>query len=316
MEQGFTMKTNILYIFSLCFFLQGPLFAEPLEINPCTTQVLNQTHLKHSVLSAQIDALFLESLSDPYELTMPLMVAGLSGDNALYTVISAHMNKSFKVLEENSFKDWLTGRILLADFALHGKVTRTDLLITLQRHADLNPAHDNFMTWAIGYLAAVDYSYKDKMLNAASALTDNASVSQSDKLWAWVLALQAAAQAQDNGTYLHSMEQITKIANKPDVAQALSAGLLRTTDSSDYPAWAIAIARLASATIGDSIYFDSLEKAMNSSLDAARRDAPKDYKARAEKLLAQVNNHLAIERNKALQACKEPITTNPEACAH
>jgi hypothetical protein len=50
------------------------------------------------------------------------------------------------------------------------------------------------------------------------------------------------------------------------------------------------------------------------SLDAIKRGPDRDYKARAEKLLADINNRLAIERNQELMGCKAGKI--PEACGH
>jgi hypothetical protein len=252
---------------------------------------------------------------DAYKLSMPLMASGVLGDRGLYNVIEHYMSKSLKKLEEeSSYTDWLRGRMLMADLAMNGKVTRNDILIPLQRHVEFAQKIDPFMAWAAGYLAVVDYRNKDRMLKILTELTNNPSVSKSDKVWAWVLAMHAAAQANDTGTYLKAMDQINQIAGQSNLSQSLPSVLLRTPESSDYPAWALALARLSAATIGDSSYFTSLDAAMNQSLDEAKRDAQKDYKARAERLLAEVNNRLAIQRNQGLEACKSGV--NPEACGH
>lgn len=295
--------------------------AEPLPTNACTQKVLSHMHLhqNHTDLTADADTLFVQSLNDAYKLSMPLMAVGLLGDQGLYNVVEARMKTEMKKRpqsENDTYADWLYGRILLADYAMNGKIIRTDVLITLQRHIDLGKKRDNFTAWAVGYLAAVDYAYKDKMLNMVNEFTADKTASKSDKLWAWVLVMQAAAKNQDMGTYLRSMDQINAIAGKSTVADSLRDGLVRTADNSDYPAWAIGIARLSAATIGDTSYFESLEAAMNESLDAAKRDASKDYKARAEKLLAETNNRLAIERNEALLACRGGKPVNFENCAH
>jgi hypothetical protein len=286
------------------------LYAEPQNMNACTKEVYAHTHLSdHSpALYKEANTLYVHSQKDAYQLSMPLMAAGMIGDRGLYKVIEHYMNFEIKKLkEEDPYTDWLRGRILLADVSMNGKITRNDMLIPLQRHVEFSKTTTNFMAWAAGYLGAVDYNYRDKMLEIVEALSADKSVSKSDKLWAWVLVLQAAANAQDKGTYLKTLDKISMIAGKKDVGDALLDGLKRTADSSDYPAWALGIARLASANIGDSTYFNGLEKAMNASMKGAQG---------AEKLLAEVNNQKAIERNKDLLACRHGKPVQTESCAH
>jgi hypothetical protein len=291
----------------LLFLLPLALHAEPLPQNACTQAVFAHTHLSEQTndLSRDLNTLFVESQKDAYQLSMPLMIAGMLPDRALYTIIEYYMNIEMKKQEEEgTYTDWLRGRILLADYALHGKITRNDILIPLQRHVEFSKTSDNFMAWAAGYLAAVDYRYKDKMLSIVNEFTANQQAARSDKLWAWVLVLQAAGNARDTGTYLRALDQINAIGEKSSAGESLLNGL---SSSSDYPAWAIAVARLAAANMGDTGYFEMLDGPMKQALKNT---------GRAEKLLAEVNNRLAIERNEALMACKggEPISV--EHCGH
>ena len=107
------------------------------------------------------------------------------------------------------------------------------------------------------------------------------------------MCVQAAANASDKECYDDTLKQMQVMMGQTSVSDALSKGLLRTFASNDYPAWAIAIVRLSAATIGDEKLFLELEAPLKAAIEGA-----KEAKTMPELLLAQVNQSLAIERQK------------------
>ncbi len=74
--------------------------------------------------------------------------------------------------------------------------------------------------------------------------------------------------------------------------------MLRTTASNDYPAWGIAIVRLATQTMMDEIKFKELEIPLIEAIKGAKLAGKTQ-----ETLLAQVNAQLIVERQKMLPEC-------------
>lgn len=256
-----------------------------------------------------------------YQLSMQLLISAQLGNEELYQrallkIEAAMQNEIFSDISQNSFKAWLYGRILLAAHSINDAVTITKTLRELKAVLqDKNTLSDRFSAWSWGYIASLNImEYNDAKLtmkNAADKLTaayveinkgsysDNKKQEfRSDALWAWVMSLQAAANADDKEVYNYSLEQIQLIAEQPSVSDSLLKGLLRTSTSNDYPAWAIAITRLAAVTIGDEKIFMELEAPLIKSIEEA-----KYAQAKPELLLAQVNSQLVIARQKILSPC-------------
>lgn len=101
--------------------------------------------------------------------------------------------------------------------------------------------------------------------------------------------LQAAAYANDQLTYEVCKEQIKSLSNATTVTKALKTNLLRTSESNDYPAWALAKARYAASVAGDDALYAELEHCLNISIADA-----KNAGADAEYALAVIENQLAI----------------------
>lgn len=111
----------------------------------------------------------------------------------------------------------------------------------------------------------------------------------SDALWAFVMNLQAAANAKDHSTYSWIKEQMQSILKTESVAEALEKGLLRTTQSNDYPAWAMAKTYCAARMLNDNELCQNIESFLVSSIDAA-----KNAGANAEYILAELDYQLAV----------------------
>jgi len=132
------------------------------------------------------------------------------------------------------------------------------------------------------------------LLKDASRLTaifndSKAHGALSDALWAWVMSLQAAAYAGDQSSYEWIKEQMKLITQTESVSQALEKGLLRKTESNDYPAWAMAKVRCAAIIIGDEELYREIESTLISSIAGAQK-----ANAKAEYVLSILDNQLAM----------------------
>lgn len=248
---------------------------------------------------------------DPYAASLPMIIYAELGDAPHYQTTKNHMlqllstldtstDVTWKWMQNNSFKAWMWGRILLAAQNIlddqQVEEARTQLTNLLKQPAT---AADNaaFTTWAWGYLAALDQKEyrlsKKNMMDGAQALTDKYQKSGkaadlSDALWGWVMNLQAAARAHDLTTY----ERIkARIADSEYVETALVKGLSHTADSNDYPAWALAKVRLAAAIMDDQVLFSALQAPVETSIAEAKAIATNA--ARAEYAFAVLDNNLA-----------------------
>lgn len=327
------MSFNPIYrlICLVVFFSSPMLYANSKPLNAgCIVQMLEFTNLhgtdfaKKSAMTEDIESLLASAKGDDaYTISMPLLVSARLGDSALYSkslaaMQSAMQSKKLIPSDQNSFKAWMYGRILLAADSIDDSETVSKTLIDLNvlLH-DKETADDAFDAWAVGYLAAlndVEYNdYKDVLKKSSEALTktavqanhknstmpaDKKQAARSDAIWAWIMVLQAAANVSDTSMYNHALSQLKVVAQQNTVADALSKGLLRSSASNDYSAWALAIARLAAITIGDTKLFADLDAPTTAAITAAEQ-----ANAKAEVLLAQVNNQLALEREKILKGC-------------
>jgi hypothetical protein len=262
----------------------------------------------------------IKSAKDPYSASLPLIASAELGDEKRYEIANSQMLQSLEILEKipdkypqwmhnNSFKAWMWGRVLSAADSMndaknitHAK-SRLSILLEMNTEKDDNFA---FLTWAWGYRAALnqtEYAISNKkMINDAMQLAIKYKLKPenhealSDTLWAWVMNLSAAANAWDQIHYDLILEQIRLITGEKSIAQALEKGLLRTSDSNDYPAWALAKIRFAAAIMGDKELYNDIEGTLVSSVAGAKKAG-----ADAEYILSIVDSQLAMLAGKELQ---------------
>lgn len=271
-------------------------------------------------LSTELENLLQQSEEDAYTLSMPLIVSAQLGNQSLYEQSLIRMNKAMDKLENTPFKAWLYGRILFAAHSIKDKQTetktKTNLDLLLDNLVKNNSTGlDRFTVWSRAYLAALDKvtftKEREPMVLGANYLTDaylkmNASnesnekkqESRSDALWAWVMIAQAAANAHEKVVYENAITQMMRISNQSSIGDALSKGLLRTSASNDYPAWALGIVRMASQTMGDEALYAALEPVLQTSINDAKLG-----NNIAETLLSMVNAELIVERQNQFEHC-------------
>lgn len=262
------------------------------------------------------------SKGEAYPTSIPLIIAGVMGSGH-YDAIRDFMHTSVRQmtsLDGRPMKAWMLGRMIQADMAMENDVTETvaELKTLLKTLAKEREFADSFETWAWGYLAYADYEYaKEPMMHNAQALR----ASDSDKLWAWVMAVQAAANAKDKDIYDCCLAEIKNITKKSTVAEALTVGLTRNEASknNDFPAWALAIVYSAAQMMGDTDenpgLMDKIEPTLKQSINeakqivAARSEENPEfaYKVLAEQRLAEVISCLASERQKEALANKAGV---------
>jgi hypothetical protein len=271
----------------------------------------NITFTEKSHVESIIDEL-LDSSHDPYAASLPLIASAEIGDRKRYELAREKMRNSLESLDQhpenapqwmqnNSFKAWMWGRMLLAADSVNDANTVIKSQARLQALLKENSTtNDNFafFTWAWGYRAAYDKKEYDiskkRMLDDALRLTtifneSNEHGALSDALWAWVMNLQAAAYAGDQSSYKWIKEQMKLITRTESVSLALEKGLLRTTESNDYPAWAMAKVRCAAIIAGDKELYREIESTVISSINSAQK-----ANAMAEYVLSVLDNQLAI----------------------
>lgn len=245
-----------------------------------------------------IDELFSQA-SDAYAFSIPLYASALLGDQTRFNTILLKMRASLNSLENNGFKAWLYGRVLLSAKNTGNLNVIKEAKDHIENYLASNPNDTGACaTWAIGYLAAFNeecYSLYQQRLLAQSkelsrkylstsannnATADNIQSDLSDAIWAWIMALQAAALAGDSDTYDFIVDQIKSITQQNNLTSALAHGLLRTKASNDYPAWALAIATFSSAQINakkkDEQNFTQLSCATSGSLQIANQVEKKE----------------------------------------
>lgn len=299
--------------------------AQPMFTAPTTTQPsskpknLNGIHFSERAnIEGIIDELA-KSAKDPYAASLPLIASAGLGDEKRYDATRAQMLSTLNTLDKkpddcpqwmrnNSFKAWMFGRVLLAADNMSDAKTigeaknRLSLLLDEKMTKDDS---DAFFTWAQGYRAALNNTEyetsKKRMISDSLRLsekykakpTDHSALS--DALWAWVMDLSASANANDKQGYELVKQQIKSLTGTESVSKAIETGLLRTADSNDYPAWALAKIRLAAAIMLDKELYQDIDSALVSSIERSKK-----ARAKAEYVLAVVDNQLAIQAGKEL----------------
>jgi hypothetical protein len=261
-----------------------------------------------------------KSSKDPYAASLPLIASAELGDEKRYDVALTQMLHTLDALEtkpndcpqwmrNNSFKAWMWGRVLLAANSMNDVKTSSQAknkLIAFLNEKVTKEDSLAFMTWAWGYRAAAnqaEYGISSKrMIDDAMQLTEKYKEEPknhsalSDALWAWVMNLSAAATAGDVHNYALIKDQIKAVTGADSATKALETGLLRTAQSNDFPAWALAKMRFAAATMKDKELYHESEKAILFSIEGA-----KETGAKAEYILSVLDNQLAIHAGEELQ---------------
>lgn len=284
------------------------------------TNLEKTTFPEKFAMTIQVESLLNAGDQDAYSLSMPLLVSAQLGNRKLYTKASILMTKVMSTMKEDPFKAWIYGRMLLAAHNIKDSYAETRIKRTLTNLVeyllkDEATRLDRFTTWLLGYLAAVSkkefIKVREPMLEGARHQTENylkiksstASEEEkqgvrSDALWSWIMIAQAAANADEKEDYEDAITQMLIIADQSLISDALSTGLLRTAASNDYPAWAMAIIRMAAQTIGDNDRFEELAMPLKKSINEAKSAGKLQ-----EFLLASVNEELAITRLHAMGQC-------------
>jgi len=275
---------------------------------------------------------------DAYALSMPMLVSAKMGNKDRYLLLRDMMDISLHSNEYQShqaMQAWMLGRMILADKIMSDELTPEQKIPQQKTIDDLKKllseisTDDQFSAWAWGYLACVDYEYaKAPMLKAAQSLKDLPAL-LADQLWAWVMCVQAAAQAHDIPTYKESVRQIKMITGKElSVSEAMKQVLTRNeqTANNDFPGWAMAEARAAAQMMGDDMLYRELEapikkvvKETQAIVSEKKESQPKfAHKALAERRLTEVTNQLTVENHReayekheaALQDSKKKLDNN------
>ncbi|HSW69946.1 MAG TPA: hypothetical protein VLI69_07355 [Gammaproteobacteria bacterium] len=252
------------------------------------------------------------SAHDPYAASLPLIVSAELGDKKRYKLMRDHMLVELNALQKKptdfpqwmrneSFKGWMLGRVLLAADAMTNTAMVMQIRCKLLHVLEEPLTKDDslaFHTWAEAYFTAMDKKnyrmYQEKMRHDTMTLSDEYKAKRthealSNVLWACVMDLYAAANAEDRQNYELIKQEIRSLTGTESVSEGLEKNLLRTADSNDYPAWAMARVRLAAAVMHDADLYSEIEGALTSSTEGAKK-----ADAKAEYALAIVDNQLAM----------------------
>lgn len=262
-------------------------------------------------LETTIDELA-KSATNLYTASLPLIASAELGDAKRYQFSRKQMLEylsNFTSYRDEfpewmcnaSFKAWMWGRVLLAANKMDDKLTVLEAkssLIDLLENPLTEHTNPAFLAWAWGYRAALnleEYQHcREKMLEGAKSLNETylASKSQANlanALWAWIMNSCASANVSDQETYEIIKKEFIVLTNCKTVAAALENGLLRTAESNDYPAWALAKMCLAASTMNDVELYNELNSSLAASIDTAKQN-----KQQAEYMLAITINHSVI----------------------
>jgi len=309
MNKGYSNQTNEEF---LAMFTAQKLF---------TPNNLNGVNFnERATIESNIDELA-NIAKDPYSASLPLIASAGLGDSKRYVSARTTMLTTLTDLDEkpnnypewmrnNSFKAWMWGRILLAaknmadvKTILQSKNKLSSLLNNKEITKDDNFA---FYTWAQAYDATLNvkeyHIFKTPMMQNAALLSRKSKEDPanhdalSEALWAWVMNLSAAANAGDQENYALIKEKIKSLTGIESVTKSLEAGLLRTAESNDYPAWALGKVRLAAKIRNDDVLYQDIAATLSSSIYRANQVG-----AKAEYILAVIENQLSLKRENELQ---------------
>lgn len=260
---------------------------------------VNPVWYNKETLKSNIQATAQKSGQNPYLLSFPVAASAQLGEESEYQRYVSPMVAALDQMPitQNSLRSWLYGRALFAADSIGDKNRREKVRAKLTALLkDPMTAQDRFSTWAWGYLASIDKkSYvemKPQLESALKQLAIDPQATKADKLWAWLMAAHVSANANDFSFYHTALDSIKEIAHEATVANALSKGLTRTATMNDLPAWGIAVAMLAAATVQDEKLYQELQQPFAVALQGA-----KDVAAVGEEMLAEVNAELAWMRH-------------------
>jgi len=309
-----------------CCLLASYGFALPGEVKMIKT-LRDIDYSGKADLSAQIESLYQRKwdVFSVGSLSLLLMAMAEQGEQASYKQASAKLQAFLGYTFDSTLNAWMEGRLLLAADSIGDKATveqiepeLTRLLNGMKSGSTPPPTNKNYPMYAFswGYLAALNQKqyqlHKADLIVVANELIKEVTqgkspLSDHDRLtnavWMLVMNLQAAANAQDKKTYNHFLQQLKSVTKQHSVSAALSHVLIRATDSSDYPAWAMSIVYLSAVTLHDQV----LSQELKTSLEQTLRDAQEwenrpnqseenQWKAKAEIVIARLNATLAQYR--------------------
>lgn len=201
-----------------------------------------------------------------YTISMPLLANAQTLNQKDYDILLPNMVDALGNLQNKSLAAWLWGRVYAAarhiGDAKNAEIAKNSLKTLLDSVVE----KDAFIAWAWGYYLADENngeykSYKETMFSAASNLTANST----DAMWAWVMAIQAAANNADDDMYTRIKDAMLERTGQTTIDAALNKGL---TDG-DYPAWAKAIVYAAALKIKDLDLVNELSIPVNATIQRA-----------------------------------------------
>jgi hypothetical protein len=258
---------------------------------------------------------------DAYSLSVTLLASAQQGDELIYYQILKNMNVKLNSMKDDALKAWILGRILFAASSIHDVDTANHIKLQLLKLLDsinissIAPTDVNYAmyTWAYGYFVALNtdayFKKRDQMMqyianmeNAARQSTTNHDL-LSNTVWAEIMALQAAANANDEVTYNHILLQMKSITHQQTISEALKTALTITDTSSDAPAWGMSIVTLSAATIKDKKLYHELNQPLMRTIYASIKWSQKpnqtpanQWKANADATLGKLNMLLSTLR--------------------
>lgn len=222
--------------------------------------------------------------NDAYSLSMPLLASAELGHLLIYRTLLPEMQAALNRLPNDARKAWLLGRVLSAAESVNDKATankaREQMVVILKKSP-----HNAFYAWSLGYLAASNKTEYQRFKNAMLTAAGKSNLSATDAMWAWIMALKAAASAKDSVTYHFILKQMKTMTHASSILRALEKGLTKE----DYPAWGLAIVRFSAGIIGDIDLYNDLSAPLAKSINLAHQSG-----ATNDAMLAQITAGLPI----------------------
>jgi hypothetical protein len=257
-------------------------------------------------------AQLLKNANTAYKMSIPLLASSLLGEEKIYRIALERIKTALDDSKDDAdVKAWLYGRVLLSAKSMKDNPAIQAAKQDIESHLSDKGRVGAYNTWAMGYLAALDKEtfnhYKDRLLALCEELTAKYANTRShndlsDAIWGWVMALQASALAGEQDIFNKIIEKIIQITGAKTLADALATGLHSAKTSSDYPAWALAIATFSAAKLNDSNY-PQLENATAKSIKSAEQDEQP-----GDALLGELT--LSLAKNCELQSQATNVTTS------
>lgn len=246
-------------------------------------------HEKQTI-TASVEARLKKPDNNAYDLSKLILMAGLLGNEALYSdaynqmelkMVQTEGNLPGWVTAENrpGVLAWLHGRMGLAAYCMKsdGHILIANAAVEKEAN-NCTSSNKDFVAWARAYQAIGSPTKKYD----AKRLIEAAGKSNVEVLWSWVMVIYAAAHQQDSKIYTAAWEELGENLGQRTITEGF-------TPKNDSQAWALAMLLSAAQLSGDAIKVEALRPLLRASIAHPETSAE-------DKMLAQLTFQLVKAR--------------------